>query len=71
MAAGRLGVAHKTVSKIVNGHGAITPEMALSLGVVFGTSAQTWMNMQTACDLSRLRKNLAVLCAIPIRRQEG
>jgi len=60
-AALRLGVTRKTVSKIINGHGAITPEMALRLEIVFGTSAQAWMNMQTAHDLSRsssLRKTL-------------
>jgi addiction module HigA family antidote len=60
-AALRLGVARKTVSKIVNGHGAITPEMALRLEIVFGASAQAWMNMQTAYDLwnlSRTRKTL-------------
>ena len=61
-AALRLGVTRKTISKIVNGHGAVTPEMALRLELVFGTSAQAWMNMQTAyhlSQLSRLRKNLS------------
>ena len=53
-AAVRLGVTRKTVSKIINGHGAITPEMALRLEIVFGTSAQAWMNMQTVYDLSQL-----------------
>lgn len=60
-AAAKLGVARKTVSKIVNGRGAITPEMALRLEIVFGSTAQTWMNMQTAHDLWRaekLRKSL-------------
>jgi len=59
--AARLGVTRKTISKIANGHGGITPEMALRLEIVFGTSAQAWMNMQTAYDLwrlSRLRKAL-------------
>lgn len=53
-AAVRLGVARKTISKIANGHGGITPEMALRLEIVFGTSAQAWMNMQTAYDLRQL-----------------
>ncbi len=60
-AAVQLGVTRKTISKIANGHGAITPEMALRLEIVFGTSAQAWMNMQTAYDLwqlSRVRKTL-------------
>jgi addiction module HigA family antidote len=38
----RFGITRKTMSKIVNGHGAITPEMALKLETVFGTSAQEW-----------------------------
>ncbi len=50
----RLGVTRKTISRIVNGHGPITPEMALRLEIVFGSSAQTWMNMQTSYDLWRL-----------------
>lgn len=60
-AAIRLGVTRKTISKIVNGRGAITPEMALRLEIAFGTSAQAWMNLQTAYDLwqlSGLRKTL-------------
>ena len=60
-AAKRLGVTRKTVSTIINGRGALTPEMALRLEIVFGASAQSWMNMQTAYDLwqmSALRKTL-------------
>ncbi|GAB4485172.1 MAG: HigA family addiction module antitoxin [Thermodesulfovibrionales bacterium] len=60
-AAARLGVARKTISKIVNARGAVTPEMALRLEIVFGTSAQTWLNMQAAFDLwqmAGLRKTL-------------
>jgi len=60
-AAKRLGITRKTISKIINGRGAITPEMALRLEIVFVASAQSWMNMQTAYDLwqmSSLRKSL-------------
>ena len=60
-AAVRLGVSRKTISKIINGHGPVTPEMSLRLEIVFGSSAQAWMNMQTAYDLwqmSGLRKTL-------------
>jgi len=53
-AAARLGVDRKTVSKIINGRGAVTPEMALRLEIVFGTAAQTWLNMQAAFDLWRM-----------------
>jgi addiction module HigA family antidote len=60
-AADRLGVTRKTVSKIINKRGAVTPEMSLRLEIVFGTSAQAWLNMQAAYDLwqvSSLRKTL-------------
>lgn len=63
-AAERLGVARKTVSKIINGHGDITPEMALRLEIVFGSTAQTWLNMQTAFDLWRLKKKRKELSAV-------
>ena len=54
-AAERLRVARKTVSKIVNGHGSITPEMALRIEIVFGSTAETWLNMQAAYDIWQMR----------------
>lgn len=54
-AAERLGVARKTVSKIVNGRGTVTPEMALRFEIVFGSTAETWLNMQAAYDLWRMK----------------
>ena len=60
-AAKRLGVARKTVSKIINGHGSVEPEMALRIEIVFGSTAETWLNMQAAYDLWQmkdLRKSL-------------
>ena len=47
----RLGVSRKTLSKLVNGRGAVTPEMALRLARAFGTSPQLWLNLQQAYDL--------------------
>lgn len=49
--AGCIGVSRKTVSKIVNGRGAITPEMALRLSRAFNTNPELWLNMQVAYDL--------------------
>ena len=46
-----LGVSRKTISKIINERGAITPEMALRLSKAFSTSAEIWMNLQTNYDL--------------------
>lgn len=46
-----LGVSRKTLSKIINERGSITPEMALRLSRAFDTSPGLWMNLQKNCDL--------------------
>jgi addiction module HigA family antidote len=49
--ANKLGVSRKTLSKIINEGGAITPEMALRLARAFDTSADLWLNLQKNYDL--------------------
>ena len=49
--AGTLGISRKTLSKIINGRGAITPEMALRLSRAFNTTPDLWMNLQVNYDL--------------------
>ncbi len=49
--ADHLGCDVKVVNRIVNGRSAVTAEMALRLGAAFGTTADFWLNAQTACDL--------------------
>jgi len=46
-----LGVSRKTLSKIVNCRGAITPDMALRLSRAFDTTPELWMNLQKNYDL--------------------
>ena len=46
-----LGVSRKTLSKIVNQRGAITPEMALRLSRAFDTTPELWLNLQKNYDL--------------------
>jgi len=46
-----LRVAMSRVSAIVNGKRSITADTAMRLARYFGTSAQYWMNLQTAYDL--------------------
>ena len=50
-AADDLGVSRKTLSKIVNERGSITPDMALRLSKALNTSAELWLNLQTIYDL--------------------
>ena len=46
-----LGVSRKTLSKIINERGSITPDMALRLSRALDTSADLWMNLQKNYDL--------------------
>lgn len=49
--AARLGVSRQSVNELVRARRAVSPEMALRLAKVFGTSPQYWMNMQRNVDL--------------------
>ncbi len=46
-----LGVSRKTLSKIVNERGSITPDMALRLSKAFNTTPELWLNLQQNYDL--------------------
>ncbi len=46
-----IGVSRKTISKLINERGAITPEMALRLSIAFNTTPRLWLNLQQNCDL--------------------
>jgi antitoxin HigA-1 len=46
-----LGVARKTLSKIINGRGAVTPDMALRLARAFDTTPDLWLTLQKNYDL--------------------
>lgn len=46
-----LGVSRKTLSKIINEHGSITPDMALRLSRAFDTTPVFWLNLQKNYDL--------------------
>ena len=46
-----LGVSRKTLSKIINERGAVTPDMALRLSRAFDTTPELWLNLQNNYDL--------------------
>ena len=46
-----LGVSRKTLSKITNERGTITPDMALRLSRAFDTTPDLWMNLQKSIAL--------------------
>jgi antitoxin HigA-1 len=47
-----IGVPPNRITGIINGTRAISPETALRLARYFGTSAQSWINLQTRHDLA-------------------
>jgi addiction module HigA family antidote len=53
-----LNISRKTLSKVLNGRGAITPEMALRLELAFNNpSADHWLRLQNSYDLWQSRQN--------------
>ncbi len=61
-----LNVSRKTLSKVLNGRGSITPEMALRLELVFKKpSADHWLRLQNAYDLWQSRQNKSDLQVQP------
>ena len=64
-----LDVSRKTLSKILNCHGSITPEMAVRLEIVFGKpSADHWLKLQNAYDLWQTRLNKSSLNVEPYKQ---
>ena len=51
----RTKMAATRIGEIVHGRRSISPDTALRLARVFGTSAEFWINLQTAHDLSKAR----------------
>ncbi|MCY4487282.1 MAG: HigA family addiction module antitoxin [Deltaproteobacteria bacterium] len=51
-----LGVARHTLSRVLNGHAAISPEMALRLEKVGWSNAEFWLRRQSTYDLVQVRK---------------
>jgi antitoxin HigA-1 len=46
-----LKVSRKTISKLINEQGAVTPEMAVRLSIAFETTPQLWLNLHQNYDL--------------------
>jgi addiction module HigA family antidote len=46
-----LGVSRQSVNELVRERRAVSPEMALRLGRLFGNTPEFWLNLQRAVDL--------------------
>lgn len=51
----KLGVTRQALTNVTTQKAAISPEMALRLEAVFGSTAEMWLRMQDAWDLAKLR----------------
>lgn len=51
-----LGVTRSQLYRVISGESAVSPEMAVRLEQVIGSTADHWLRMQTAYDLAQVRK---------------
>ena len=58
-AAAALGVTRAQVHRVVKGESAISPEMALRLEFVIGSTADAWLRLQAAFDAAQVRERSA------------
>ena len=52
----RLGVSRLSVSELLHEKRALSPDMAMRLGKLLGTSPESWLRMQAAVDLWELAR---------------
>ena len=62
-----LGVARHTLSRVLNGHAAVSPEMAIRLEKVGWSNAEFWLRRQTSYDLAQARKSEDRIRVAPFR----
>jgi antitoxin HigA-1 len=62
-----LGVTRQALSNLINANSGVSPEMAVRLEKAFGSTAETWLRMQVAYDLARIRETAD---KIDVRRYE-
>ena len=63
-----LKISRKTLSKVLNGKGSITPEMALRLELAFKKpTADHWLRLQNAYDLWQARQHKSTLRVRPYK----
>ena len=63
-----LGVARHTLSRVLNGHAGISPEMAIRLEKAGWSNAEFWLRRQSTYDLVQARRNE---CNINVQRYQA
>lgn len=67
-AANKLGVTRTALSRLLNGHAGISPEMALRLAKLFGNSVEMWVNIQAQYDVWQVQKRSKKIKVKPLKK---
>ncbi len=65
-AAMAMGISRKTLSKVINGRGRVTPEMAVRLSIALGSSPESWLGHQSTYDLWQVEQHREDLDVVPL-----
>lgn len=64
----RLDISRNTLSKIINGKGSITPEIAVRLELLFEKpSAEHWLRLQNSYDLWQAKQHISDFKVVPLQ----
>jgi addiction module HigA family antidote len=64
----RLGVSRLTVSELLHAKRSLSPEMAVRLARLLGTSPESWLVMQVAVDVWDAQQQPAVNAVKPLKK---
>ena len=63
----QLGVAASTLSRVIKGKSAVSPEMALRLAKVLGRTPESWLSMQDNYELWQAKKRINLSNIQPLK----
>ncbi|HEU5280812.1 MAG TPA: HigA family addiction module antitoxin [Gammaproteobacteria bacterium] len=66
--ANRLGISRTSLSRLLNCHAGISPEMALRLSKFLNTSVETWINLQAQYDTWLIMKKANKIKVRPFKQ---
>jgi len=66
-----LGISRQALNNLVNERAGISPEMAIRLAKAFGSTAQTWLRMQSNYDLVKALKSESKIRVRRYHREEA
>lgn len=67
-AAAKLGISRTALSRLLNAHAGISPEMALRLSKLLGTSIEMWVNIQAQYDIWKISRVASKIKVKPLNK---